>query len=243
MRSSLPGAVLAVAGLAVAVPLKAQIGRDPPPVIQPPAMRAGPAWVKAAAVVPMRLDIQWAPVLGAWAYQLFRSSSLDGGEKLLDTKPEVTADQDVAKGYFWHFDYLPERSGSITFSYRVVAVFKGTDGSTTPSLSSPTANVQAMMPVAPPRFKYKVNVSQLLGRLRVTFDWGAVPLATGYHIFQVPRAGVPPLPLPDEIITQTSRTIDGVVPGQGSTVCVTSVYEGFLKDDTIRSCQLVILSK
>ena len=34
-----------------------------------------------------------------------------------------------------------------------------------------------------------------------------------------------------------------VVPGQGSTVCVTSVYEGFLKDDTVRSCQLVILSK
>ena len=245
MRSSLPGAVLAIGvlTLAGAIPLHAQIIRDPPPTIRPPAVRPGPAWVKAVAVVPMRLDLQWAPVLGASAYQLFRSSTLDGGEKLLDTKPENTADQDIAQGYYWHFDYLPERSGSIAFSYRVVALFVGTDGSKTPSLSSPVATVQAMQPVAPPRFKYRVTVSQLMGRLRVTFDWGSVPLATGYHIFQIPRTGVPPLPLADEIITQTSRTIDGVMPGQGSTVCVTSVYEAFLKDDTIRSCQLVILSK
>jgi hypothetical protein len=245
MRSSLPEAVLAAGVLALAgvVPLEAQIGRDPPPVIQPPAMRAGPAWVKAVAVVPMRLDLQWAPVLGASWYQLFRSSSLDGGEKLLDQISELTAEQDVAKNYFWHFDYLPERSGSVTFSYRVVALFVGTDGSKTPSLSSPVASVQAMMPVAPPRFKYKVNISQLLGRLRVTFDWGSVPLATGYHIFQIPRAGLPPLPLVEGTIPQTSLTIDNVVPGQGSTVCVTSVYELALKDDTIRSCQLVVLSK
>ncbi len=245
MRSSLPGAVLAIGvlTLAGAVPLHAQIIRDPPPTIRPPGVRPGPAWVKAAAVVPMRLDLQWAPVLAASAYQLFRSSSLDGGEKLLETKPETTADQDVAQGYYWHFDYLPERSGSVTFSYRVVAQFTGTDGSKTSSLSSPTAAVQAMQPAAPPRFKYRVAMSQLIARLRVTFDWGAVPLATGYHIFQIPRTGVPPLPLVDGTTTQTSLTIDNVVPGQGSTVCVTSVYEAFLKDDTVRSCQLVILSK
>jgi hypothetical protein len=223
--------------------LDAQIMRDPPPVVQPPAVRAGPAWVKAVGVVPMRLDLQWAPVLGAGWYQLYRSSTLDGGEKLLDTKPENTADQDVAQGYYWHFDYLPERSGSVPFSYRVVALFVGTDGSKTSSLSSPVATVQAMQPLAPPKFKYRVAMSQLMGRLRVTFEWGSVPLATGYHIFQIPRAGVPPLPLAEEIIKQTSRTIDGVVPGQGGTVCVTSVYEAFLKDDTVRSCQLVILSK
>ena len=244
MRSSLPGIALAagVLALAGAVPLHAQIIRDPPPTIRPPAVRPGPAWVKAVAVVPMRLDLQWAPVLGASAYQLFRSSSLDGGEKLLETKPENTADQDVAQGYYWHFDYLPERSGSVTFSYRVVAQFTGTDGSKSSSLST-TAAVQAMQPAAPPRFKYRVAMSQLIARLRVTFDWGAVPLATGYHIFQIPRSGVPPLPLVEGTITQTSLTIDNVLPGQGSTVCVTSVYEGLLKDDTVRSCQLVILSK
>jgi hypothetical protein len=244
MRSSLPGIALAtsVLALAGAVPLHAQIIRDPPPTIRPPAVRPGPAWVKAVAVVPMRLDLQWAPVLGASAYQLFRSSSLDGGEKLLETKPENTADQDVAQGYYWHFDYLPERSGSVTFSYRVVAQFTGTDGSKTSSLST-TAAVQAMQPLAPPRFKYRVAMSQLMGRLRVTFDWGSVPLATGYHIFQILRAGVPPLPLVEGIQKQTSLTIDNVVPGQGSTVCVTSVYELALKDDTVRSCQLIILSK
>ncbi len=242
---SLPRAVLAVGVLALAssLPLNAQIGRDPPPVIQPPTIRPGPAWVKAVAVVPMRLDLQWAPVLGAAWYQLFRSSTLDGSEKLLDTKPENTADQDVAQGYYWHFDYLPERSGSVTFSYRVVALFVGPDGSKTSSLSSPVASVQAMMPAAPPRFKYRVSMSQLMGRLRVTFDWGSVPLATGYHIFQITRPPLPPLPLVEGTTKQTSLTIDNVVPGQGSTVCVTSVYEVALKDDTIRSCQLVILSK
>jgi hypothetical protein len=230
--------------LGVALPLSAQIIRDPPPVIQAPsAGRPGPAWVTAVAVVPMRLDLQWAPVLGAAWYQLFRSSSLDGGEKLLDQISELTAEQDVTKGYYWHFDYLPERSGSVTFSYRVVALFVGTDGSKTPSLSSPVASVQAMQPVAPPKFRYRVAMSQLMGRLRVTFDWGSVPLATGYHIFQIPRTGLTPLPLAEGIIKQTSLTIDNVVPGQGSTVCVTSVYEAFLKDDTVRSCELVILSK
>ena len=236
----LPTLALVLAG---ALPLSAQIIRDPPPVIQPPlAGRPGPAWVKAVAVVPLRLDLQWAPVLGAGWYQLFRSSSLDGGEKLLDQIPENTADQDVTKGYYFHFDYLPERSGSVTFSYRVVALFVGTDGSKTPSLST-TASVQAMQPAAPPKFKYRVAMSQLMGRLRVTFDWGSVPLATGYHIFQIPRPGLPPLPLAEQIIKQTSFTIDNVVPGQGGTVCVTSVYEAFLKDDTVRSCELVILSK
>ena len=245
MRVSLPGAVLAagILTLAGAVPLKAQIIRDPPPVVQPPAVRAGPAWVKAAAVVPMRLDLQWAPVLGASWYQLFRSSTLDGGEKLLDQISELTAEQDVTQHYYWHFDYLPQRSGSVTFSYRVVALFVGTDGSKTSSLSSPVASVQAMMPVAPPRLKYKVAMSPVMGRLRVTFDWGSVNLATGYHIFQIVTAGVPPLPLTDQVIPQTSLTIDNVLPGQGSTVCVTTVYEVALKDDTIRSCQLVILSK
>lgn len=233
----LPTLVLA---LGAAVPLGAQI-RTPPPTIQPPTTRAGPAWVKAVALVPMRHDLQWAPVFGAGWYQLFRSSSLDGGEKLLEEIHENTADQDVANKYYFHFDYLPERSGSVTFSYRVVAVFVGTDGSRTPSISSPTASVMAIQPIAPPRFKYRAGVSQLLGRLRVTFDWGSVANATGYHIFQIARLGQTPLPLTEGIVKSTSLTLDNVVPGQGGTVCVSSVYEGFLKDDTVRSCQWVAM--
>lgn len=220
--------------------LLAQINRDPPPVVQPPsAGRAGPAWVKAAAAAPMRLDLQWAPVVGGRWYQLFRSSILDGGEKLLEEIPDVTADQDVAKGYYFHFDYLPERSGLVTFSYRVVAVFVGLDGSRVNSLSSPVASVVALQPAIPPNLRYRVGMSKLMGRLRLTFDWGAVPNATGYHIFQVPIAGTSPLPFTEGIIKETTLTVDGVMPGQGSTFCVVAAYEGFLKDDTRRAFVLV----
>ena len=41
-------------------------------------------------------------------------------------------------------------------------------------------------------------------------------------------------------VSQTSLIIDNVVPGQGGTVCVVTVYEGILKDDTVRSCDLVV---
>jgi hypothetical protein len=41
-------------------------------------------------------------------------------------------------------------------------------------------------------------------------------------------------------VKQTSMVIDNVVPGQGGTVCVYTIYEGFLKDDTVRSCDLVV---
>jgi hypothetical protein len=41
-------------------------------------------------------------------------------------------------------------------------------------------------------------------------------------------------------VKQTSLVIDNVVPGQGGTVCVVTMYEGVLKDDTARSCDLVV---
>jgi hypothetical protein len=34
--------------------------------------------------------------------------------------------------------------------------------------------------------------------------------------------------------------IDNVVPGQGGTVCVITLYEELLKDDTVRSCTLIL---
>jgi hypothetical protein len=79
-----------------------------------------------------------------------------------------------------------------------------------------------------------------MGRLRVTFDWGSVPNATGYHVFQITRPPIPQLPMLATTVKQTSLVIDNVVPGQGGTVCVVTMYEGLLKDDTVRSCDLVV---
>ena len=51
---------------------------------------------------------------------------------------------------------------------------------------------------------------------------------------------MPPLPMLTTAVRQPSLIIDNVVPGQGGTVCVVTVYEEFLKDDTVRSCDLVV---
>jgi len=104
----------------------------------------------------------------------------------------------------------------VTFSYKVYAIFVGTDGSRTLSAPSATATVT------------------------VTLDWGAVASATGYHVFQIPRLGQPQLPFTDTTVKKTSLVIDSVQPGQGGTVCVSTIYELNLKDDTARSCVWVV---
>jgi hypothetical protein len=159
---------------------------------------------------------------------------------MLQEIPWGTGDQDLAGGYYFYFDYLPDRSSSVTFSYKVYAVFAGADGSKTLSAPSPIATAKALPAIAPPNLKYRVAVSRLMGRLRVTIDWGAVASATGYHVFQISRPGLPQLPLLETTVKQTSLVIDNVQPGQGSTVCVYTMYEGFLKDATVRSCVLVV---
>ena len=50
---------------------------------------------------------------------------------------------------------------------------------------------------------------------------------------------MPPLPMQTTTVSQTSFTIDNVAPGQGGTVCVVTLYDGILKDDAVRSCDLV----
>jgi hypothetical protein len=97
-----------------------------------------------------------------------------------------------------------------------------------------------MAPLAPPKLKWRVTVSQLMGRLRVTLHWGSVDKATGYYVFQITRPPTPPLPMLATTVRPTSFVIDNVVPGQGGTVCVVSVYEEHLKDDTVRTCDLVV---
>ena len=57
----------------------------------------------------------------------------DPTEKLLLEIPAGTGDQDLAGKYYYYFDNLPPRSGGVTFSYKVYAVFLGTDGSRTQS--------------------------------------------------------------------------------------------------------------
>ena len=37
-----------------------------------------------------------------------------------------------------------------------------------------------------------------------------------------------------------SMTIDNVTPGQGGTVCAVTVYDEFYRDDSARSCDLVL---
>jgi hypothetical protein len=153
--------------------------------------------------------------------------------------PAGTGDQDLAGKYYYYFDALPSRSGGVTFSYKVHAVLLSADGSRTLSSPSPTSTVTAMTPLAPPKLKSRVTLSQLIGRLRVSLDWGAVNGATGYQVFQISRPPMPPLPMQTTTVSQTSFTIDNVAPGQGGTVCVVTLYEGILKDDTVRSCDLV----
>lgn len=226
-----------------AFPLFAQVLERPPTGYTSPTIyRPGPSWLTATAVVPMRLDLKWAAVADAKLYRLTRSSP-SVAETQLEEIWWNTADQDLAGKYYFHFDYLPERSGSTTFSYKVYAIFVGTDGSRTVSAASPTAAVTALPPLAPPKLKYRVSVSPLMGRLRVILDWGKVNGATGYHVFQIPRLGQPPLPMLETTVQQISFVIDNVEPGQGGTVCVYTIYEAFLKDTTVRSCVWVVTSK
>jgi hypothetical protein len=96
------------------------------------------------------------------------------------------------------------------------------------------------MPVAPPKLKSRVTLSKLIGRLRVILDWGGVPNATGYYVFQVNKAEITPLPLAPTTVNLTTMTIDNVTPGQGGTVCVVAVYDQFYKDESARSCELVL---
>ena len=153
--------------------------------------------------------------------------------------PAGTGDQDLAGKYYFYFDNLLPRSGGVAFTYKVHAVFLGADGSRTLSTPNPTAMVTAMTPVAPSKLKSRVTLSQLIGRLRVTLEWGPVNGATGYQVFQIARPPTPPFPMQTTTVGQTSFTIDNVVPGQGGTLCVVAVYDGILKDDTVRSCELV----
>jgi hypothetical protein len=223
-----------------AFPLFAQeIERPPPDYRSPTIYRSGPSWLTATAAAPTRLDLLWPAVADASLFRIMRSSTSEPAEMVLREIPGYPGDTDQA-GNFFYFDYLPDRSGGVTFSYKVYAVFKGTDGSQTLSTSSPTATAKALTPLAPPRFKWRVTVSQIMGRLRVSLDWGPVATATGYHVFQITRPGIPPLPMLPTTVKQTSMVIDNVVPGQGGTVCVYTIYEGFLKDDTVRSCDLVV---
>jgi hypothetical protein len=123
----------------------------------------------------------------------------------------------------------------VTFTYRVYALFPAADGSKTLSTAT-TTNVTALAPVAPPNLKWRAAVSPLMGRLRLTFDWDPVAQATGYQVFQITRRPTPPLPMPNTTVRRPQFIIDNVLPGQGGTVCVVTVYEEFLKDDMIRSC-------
>jgi len=232
-----PGRWVATLTLMVggAFPLVAQVLKRPPASYRSPTVyQAGPSWVTATAVVPTRIDLKWAPVGTTFLYRITRSSASDPTEIVLNEGV-----QDLGDKNFFYFDYLPSRSGSTTFSYKVYAVFVGSDGARTVSGPSPTATVTALPVVAPPNLKYRIALSPIMGRLRVTLNWGPVAGASGYHVFQISR-GLPLLPMPEATVKQTFLVIDNVVPGQGSTVCVYAMYELSLKDDTVRSCVLVV---
>jgi hypothetical protein len=219
-----------------AVPLRSQEFERPPDGYRTPTIiPAGPTQLEVKAVIPARLDLLWPTVANAAFYRITRSSSLQPAEIVVNEIPSEPPDRTA-----FYLDRLPERSGSVKFSYRVNAIFVNTDGSRTVSTSSPVGTATALMPVAPPKFKTRVTVSQLMGRLRVIVDWGAVANATGYYVFQVNRTGVTPLPLAPTTVKQTTMTIDNVTPGQGGTVCAVTVYDEFYRDDSARSCDLVL---
>jgi hypothetical protein len=218
-------------------PLFAQgFDRRPPGARSPTIHLAGPSWLTATASVPTRLDLRWAAVANAGWYRLTRSSASEPSESPLLEIPATTGDQDLAGKYYYYFDNLPARSGGVTFSYKVYAIFPAADGSRTLSAPSPTTSVTALTPVAPPNLRWRAAVSPLMGRLRLTFDWSPVALATGYQVFQIARPPTSPLPMPGTTVRQAQFIIDNVLPGQGGTVCVVTLYEELLKDDTVRSC-------
>ena len=216
-------------------PLLAQLERPPSGYTNPTIVPAGPAQLVVTAVIPTRLDLQWLSVAGARYYRITRSSSLEPAEV-----PVIEVNSEPPDPTGFYFDKLPERSGSVKFSYKVYAVFVNPDGSRTVSTPSPIGSATALQPLAPPKLKSRVTLSQLQARLRVTLDWGAVPNASGYYVFQITRPGAPPFPMIPTTVKQTSMTIDNVVPGQGGTLCVVTVYEMFYKDETARSCELVL---
>ena len=219
-----------------AFPVFAQVLERPPDGSRTPTIyQAGPSWITATAAVPTRIDLKWAPVGNTMLYRIMRSTASNPTDSMINEGV-----QDLGDKNFFYLDYLPDRSGATTFSYKVYAVFVGADGSRTLSGPSPSATATALPPVAPKNLKHRVAVSQIMGRLRVTLDWGPVANATGYHVFQITRQGIPQLPMLETTVKQTSFVIDNVVPGQGGTLCVVTVYEGFLKDDTVRSCDLVL---
>jgi hypothetical protein len=219
-----------------ASPLSAQqiVERPPDGYRTPTIIPAGPTHLVVTAAIPARLDLQWLSVAGSRYYRITRSSSLEPAEKEII---EVNSEADRTGFYF---DKLPERSGSVTFSYKVYAIFVNSDGSRTVSTPSPTGTAIALQPVAPPKLKSRVTMWPALGRARVALDWGAVANASGYYVFQVPRTGVTPLPALPTTVKPPSLVIENVVPGQGSTVCVVTVYELFYKDETARTCELVL---
>lgn len=222
--------------LGSASPLLAQVLERPPIGYRTPTVvRAGPTLLKVAALVPTRLDLSWTGVTGAWTYRITRSSSADPTQFAFEVPGDLNAAGDA-----FYFDNLPSRSGGVTFTYTINAVFVEADASKTLSAPSPTMNAKALIPTPPPRFKSRIGMSKLMGRLQVTFDWGKVDGAWGYELFQVTRLGVIPLPMLTTKVRGTSYTVDNVVPGQGGTVCAITVWEEFLKDDSSRSCELVL---
>lgn len=211
-----------------------QLDRPPDGYRAPTIIPAGPTQLEVKAVIPARLDLLWPTVANAAFYRISRSSSLQPAEIVVNEIPSEPPDRTA-----FYLDRLPERSGSVKFSYRVNAVFVNPDGSRTVSTSSPIGTATALMPVAPPKLKSRIALSKLMGRLRVILDWGAVPNATGYYVFQVNRTDIPPLPLAPTTVKLPTLTIDNVTPGQGGTVCVVAVYDQFYRDETARSCELV----
>lgn len=222
-------------------PLLAQAFERPTGARSPTIYHAGPSWLTAAATVPTRIDLKWAEVADALWYRVMRSSPSDPTEKMIVEIPGLTGDRDLAGKYIYHWDYLPPRSGAVTYTYTVYAVFQNRDGSPNLSTPSPKFAVQALTPVAPPGLRSRLAVSSLMGRLRVLLNWLPVNQATGYQVILTTRPPAPPLPMPPVTnVKQTSLVIDNVVPGQGGTVCVITLYEELLKDDTVRSCTLIL---
>ena len=219
-----------------ASPLGARQILDRPPdgYRTPTIIPAGPTHLVVTATIPTRLDLQWLSVAGSRYYRITRSSSSEPTEKEII---EVNSEADRTGFYL---DKLPERSGSVTFSYKVYAIFVKSDGSRTVSTPSPTGTAIALQPVAPPKLKSRVTMWPALGRARVALDWGAVTTASGYYVFQIPRTGVTPLPGLPTTGKLPSLVIENVLPGQGITVCVVTVYELFYKDETARTCELVL---
>ena len=221
-----------------AFPVSAQFDR--PPTSPPTISVAGPSWITAEAFVPMRLDVKWAAVPNAVSYRLVRWIPPDVTEQLLQEIPWNTGDQDLANKSFFYFDYLAPRSGGVTFSYKAYAMFVSSTGVKTISAPNPTASRKALTPLAPAKLKWRAGVSPIMGRLRVILDWDPVPSATGYYVLQVARPPTPPLPIQPGTVSRNTMTIDNIVPGQGGTVCVVTVYELALKDETVRTCDLVV---